>query len=76
MPVREHDTWYRIELFGRGGWKPAPSPVDPELCDDFDTESDALAYGRGRYLMRNEHAGFRSPVWGQWRVQRVKGLRD
>lgn len=75
MPVREHDTWYRIELFGRGGWKPAPSPVDPELCDDFDTESDAHAWAHARYpgLM---HSAFRAPVWGQWRVQRVKGLRD
>lgn len=74
MPVREYDTWYRVELFGHRGWEAAPSPVDDSLSADFDTETDALAYARTRYP-RQESSALRSPVRGQFRVHRVRGQR-
>lgn len=72
MPVREYDTWFRVELFERGRWVPAPSPVDPERSADFDTEEDAHAWAHARYpgLMQS---AVRAPVQGQWRVHRVRG---
>lgn len=72
MPVRECDTWYRIELFERGRWIPAPSPVATDECADFDTREDALAYARSRYP-RQEWSQHRFPVWGQWRTRRMSG---
>jgi len=75
MPVREYDTWFRVELFGPRGWEAAPSPADDTESADFDTEADALAYARARYP-RQESSALRSPVWGQFRVHRVRGSRD
>ena len=75
MERPEYDTWFRVELFGRGGWEPAPSPVDPELSADFDTEEDAHAWAHARYSGLMSSA-LRSPVWGQWRVRRVRGSQD
>ena len=70
--VTEYDTWFRVELFERGRWTAAPSPVDDSLSADFDTREDALTYARSRYP-RQEWSQYRFPVRGQWRVRRVSG---
>lgn len=74
MERPECDTWHRVELFERGRWVPAPSPVAADLSADFDTPEDALAYARARYP-RQEWLQHRHPVQGQFRVRRVRGQR-
>lgn len=72
MELPEYDTWYRVELFERGRWVPAPSPVAGGEAADFDTREDALAYARSRYP-RQEWSQHRAPVRGQWRTRRMSG---
>lgn len=74
MAVREYDTWFRVELYQRGRWVPAPSPVADNLSADFDTESDALAYANARYPGQRR-SDLRAPVRGQWRVRQERGQR-
>lgn len=70
---RESDAWVRVELFERGRWVPAPSPVAENAAADFDAEDDARAFAEARYPGQ-EWSWFRAPVRGQWRIRRVHGL--
>lgn len=74
MERPEYDSWYRIEIFGRRGWIPAPSADDDTRSADHDSEDAALADARSRFPGQ-ESSALRSPVWGQWRVLRVRGQR-
>lgn len=72
MARPEYDTWFRIELYLRGRWVPAPSASDHSRSADFDTEDEARSIAELRFP-RNEWSWLRSPVRGQWRIRRVQG---